>query len=61
MPKIVTPETRKADCLAHADNALKAAKGLERAIKRGDTDGILKAAKVLEAAGCYIRRNGGRL
>ena len=61
MPKIVTPATLKADSLSHADRAKAASTAAEAAIKSGDHEAAIAAAKTLEAAGCYIRRAVNRL
>ena len=50
------PKDKSAKLEAHRRAALKAAQELAKPLTADET---LAAAKVLEAAGCYIRRNGG--
>lgn len=58
MPRTpLTPAQRAHACRVHADTAASAAKRLAAALAQGERP-TLADAKILEAAGCYIRRNG---
>lgn len=58
MPRTpLTPAQRSAACAYHAAQSAEAAQRIAAALAAGKSP-ALADAKVLEAAGCYIRRNG---
>lgn len=61
MPKIITPQQRQSECLAHLDRVIAQAEGLKAAIQAGDRATVADGAKVGEAAYCYIRRSADKL
>ena len=58
MPRTpLTPEQRATACKVHAESSVAAAQRILAALAKGEPISLADA-KVLEAAGCYIRRNG---